>query len=224
MRYANEADVLAQLRMNASDDPEAVERVIRLENGLADTFDHKIGRSFGTAATAETRTIHVGPVAGDWFLFGWPVASWYTPFLGTTSHHLVLDVPIRSVTSITTGGTWDGSAWDDTTALTADDYLLANETEQGSYAIDHLSGTWGGLVHITGIWGDQAITAATVDDVPDDVREAMTFLTIHEYHQESASQAGLIGPDGMAVPARNPWGFERVKSAIDRWRLVEVLV
>lgn len=215
MRYANEADVLDQLRLEDTSDE--YDRLVRLENGLCDLFDHKIGRSFGVAPVAEMRTIGVyhGGVNIDNY---WGIPLSYTSWFGH-SPRLVLDVPLRSLTGIETGGTWNGTGWDDGTALAADEYRLTNGTNQGYYAIDLISGTWSGVVRITGVWGDQDTQA-----VPDDVREALTFLTVHEWHQSNGSTAGLIGPDGLTVPTRNPWAFERVKTAIDRHALVQVMV
>ena len=216
MRYANEDDVLNQLRKTADDAEYA--RLVRLENGLCDMLDHKTGTSFGTAPVAETRSVSLEFGVGVGYGYSPSPVYYWTPLRGG-SHRLVLDTPLRSLTGIETGGTWNGATWDDGTALTTDEYRLTNQTDQGSYAIDLVSGTWGGVVRITGIWGDQA-----TETVPDDVREAMTFLTINEWHQRNASPFGQIGPDGILVTPRNPWGFEVVKAAIDRHRVVEVLV
>ncbi|MDQ3222151.1 MAG: hypothetical protein M3Q75_01555, partial [Gemmatimonadota bacterium] len=146
MRYANEDDVLAQLRMTAAD-PQYT-RLVRLENGLCDTFDHKVGTSFGVAPVAETRTVEA-----HW--------SWYPTWerdiaVYPSSSYLVLDTPIRSVTAIETSGDWNGVTWSGGTTLLADEYRLTNETDQGFYGIDGWPFTWAGVVRITGVWGDQA--------------------------------------------------------------------
>lgn len=208
MRYANEDDVLAQLRMTAADPQYA--RLVRLENGLCDTFDHKVGTSFGVAPVAETRTILIGIYSPAPYLFG---SDRYS------SPRLILPTPIRSVTAIETGGDWNGTVWVGGQALTTDAYRLTNETDQGFYAIDLHAGTWAGVVRVTGVWGDQATLT-----VPDDVREALTFVTVDEYRTRQMSPADLSGPDGITVGTRNPWRFEIVKAAIDRHSVVQVLV
>lgn len=214
MRYANEADVLAQLRLTPASDE--YERLVRLENGLCDVFDHKTGTSFGTAPVAETRTV-LDRSTGPWHWFGIPPRY----MLGTVDTHnrLILSTPLRSLTGIETGGTWDGAAWVDGTALTADEYRLTNATEQGSYAIDLMAGVWGGVVRITGIWGDQ-VTAS----VPDDVREAVNILLVKQARRANSSESDVMGPDGMPVPTPHGWSDPLVKSAIDRHTVVQVLV
>ncbi len=215
MRYANEDDVLAQLRMTSADTQYA--RLVRLENGLCDTFDHKVGTSFGVAPVAETRNASVVSSSPALYPFGNPYDIFGSVLYGT--NRLILDTPIRSVTTIEIGGTWGGSAWTDGTALISDEYWLSNETEQGYYAIDLGYGSWVGVVRITGVWGDQATLT-----VPDDVREALTFITVDEFRTRNASPADLSGPDGITVGTRNPWRFEIVKAAIDRHSVVQVLV
>jgi hypothetical protein len=215
MRYANEDDVLALLDLDSGSDE--YDALVRLENGLADMFDHKVGTAFGTAPVAELRSVAVLHGGGGWFYpeyYGLPI--WST---SPASYRLIIDTPIRSVTGIVTGGTWNGTTWDDGTTLTADEYRLTNHTNQGYYAIDLTAGTWSGVVRITGIWADQVAL-----DVPDDVRQAMTFLTVNEWHTDHASPAGYIGPDGIMVSPRNPWAFEKVKAAIDRHTVVGLLV
>ena len=197
MRYANQTDVLAQLEMG--DDDARLDRLVRLENGLADTFDQKIGRSFGVAPEAETRLIGQAQ----------------------TGPRLILPVAIRSVTTVETNGSWDGASWADSTVVDAADYRLALR-EGGDdrwWAIDSLAGAWPAIVRITGVWDDQP--QATV---PDDVREALTFITCDEWRTRNASPAGEIGPEGLVIPVRNPWRFEAVQAAIERHRLVRLVV
>src|SRR5690606_38191045 len=45
MRYAHEPDVLHDLQIEP-DDTDTIDRVVRLENALADAFDAKVGRTF----------------------------------------------------------------------------------------------------------------------------------------------------------------------------------
>jgi hypothetical protein len=219
MRYANEADVLEQLQDMSGIDPEHA-GLVRLENALCDVFDHKVGTSFGTTPVAETRTVAVGLMESYVYPFpglgGVPLVDYRNGF---NSPRLVLSVPLRSLTSIVTGGEWDGSAWVDGETLATSDYILTNRTEQGYYGIDRINGTWAGSIRITGIWGDQ-VTAT----VPDDVSQVLTELTVKEWHRRHASPAGEIGPSGLTITPGNPWNLEYVKAVIDKYRVVEVLV
>lgn len=214
MRYANEDDVLALLQMDDSADE--YDSVVRLENGLCDVVDHTIGTSFGTTPTAETRTVYIAttttyPTLGFPYDYSYAYASW--------SPRLVLSVPLRSLTSIVTGGTWDGSAWDDGVTLETSDYLLTNRTEQGYYGIDRIGGSWGGIIHVTGVWGDQ-----TTLTVPDDLAQALTELTVKEWHRRHASPAGEIGPGDLIITPGNPWNLEYIKATLDKYTVVEVML
>jgi hypothetical protein len=212
MRYANEEDVLAMLMLEDSSDE--YDGLVRLENGLCDVFDHKIGTSFGTTPVAETRSVNAGSIAN--MSLYWPTT--WSAFWVYGSTRLLLDTPVRSVTGITTGGTWNGTAWvDGDTVLTAD-YRLTNHTSQGYYAIDHEAGTWDGVVRITGIWADQ-VTAT----VPDDVTQALTEITVKEWHRRHASPAGEIGPDGISITPGNPWTLSYIRETIDKYTVIEVL-
>ena len=112
--------------------------------------------------------------------------------------------------------------WDDETTLAATDYRLAGgDAASGYYRIERLTGGWAGPTRITGTWLDASWTDATV---PFDVIEALTFLVVHHYREDQMSPAGVVGPDGMQVPTRNPWGYDQVRTAIDRYRVFEVVV
>lgn len=197
MRYADESDVLAHLKI-AGTNTDAIARVTGLENGLADAFDAKIGRTFGTAPVAETRTVQAPGV----------------------SSVLVVPSGIRSITGIVTGGTWNGTAWINGTTLTTDQYgLWLTGTDGVAYGVVSYIGDWYGAVRITGIWADQ-VTAG----VPNDIREAVTFLTVRQYRRLTASPSDMVGPEGMTVPTPHAWDDPMVQAAIERHRLVQVVV
>lgn len=186
MRYAHEPDVLDQLHLDPENPEDAgkVERVRRLELGVTDAIDSKLGRSFAQPVE-ETRTVRAPGV----------------------SDLLVLPVAVRSVSDV-----WIGSA-----LLGADEYVLAFHSDEGYLALrlTAYAAYWYGDVAITGVWADAAIDG----DVPDDIREAATFITVDEYRTRNASPAGEIGPDGLIVQVRNPWRYELVKTAIARHAL-----
>jgi hypothetical protein len=218
--YADADEVLRQLeRTESSADYAAVlARVTELNTSLSRLFDSKCNR---TNAASETRTINVGPALGSFWFYpiGWPYAYATGPYAGT----VVLPWPVLTVSSIKEGGTWDGAAWDGETTLAATDYrLTGGDAARGYYRIDRVLGAgWAGPVRITGTWLDAAWTEATVP--PEDI-DALTFLVVSHYREEMMSPAGVVGPDGTQVPTRNPWGYERVKEAINRYRVYEVVV
>lgn len=215
MRYANEDDVLEQLEdMSSSED--GYDGLVRLENALCDVFDHKVGTSFGTAPVAETRSVYTW---SSRFLRPLVPGVIHEIWNDYASPRLVLSVPLRSLTSIVIGGEWDGSAWVDGETLATSGYILTNRTEQGYYGIDRINGSWGSAIRVTGIWGDQVTQA-----VPDDVCQVLTELTVKEWHRRHASPADQIGPGGLMITPGNPWNLEYVKSTIDKYTVVEVMV
>lgn len=196
MRYATEATVLAMLKI-ASTSTAEIARVVELENGLAAAFDGKLGRSFGGSATATTRTFTAAP-----------------------SPVLVIGGGARTVTGVETGGTWDGTDWMNATALGADEWRVWSQTPNGViYAIELLAGDWIGAVRVTGVFADQQDGA-----VPDDVREALTTLTVKEYRRRTASPSEQVGPDGLIVATPSGWNDPTVQAAIAHHRVVKVVV
>lgn len=203
MRYATEATVLAALKIDAlklKDEAAALaatERVTSLENGLAEALDGMIGRSFGEAPVAVTRTI-----------------------AGGNSPILVIHDGIRSVVQIETGGTWDGATWTDADTVDAKDYALWSMDPDGvAYSIRSYGADWEGSVRVTGIFGDQPVEA-----VPADIREAMTTLTVKEYRRVTSSPMDAVGPDGQVISTPSGWNDPTVKAAIDRYRLIRLVV
>jgi hypothetical protein len=197
LRYASLEDVLHHLEI-ADTDTAAIERVERIEHALADAFDHRIGRTYGAAAVAETREV----------------------VLTGTPARLVTSTGIHTLTGIDAGGTWDGTAWVDGEAVPATDYRLTMLDHSGLYwGIDHLTGSWSGTVRVTATWGDQSELA-----VPEDVSAALTFLTVRQYRRVTASPQELVGPDGYTVPTPHAWDDPTVKAAIDRHRAVRLVV
>lgn len=201
MTYANRADVLHHLKLDPGnpEHAEQIERVERLENGIAAVIEEKTGRVFGLTPLPETRVV---------------IGSARSP-------RLVLHAGVRSVETVEVDGTWDGAAWQDGTVLEPDTWVLAAVDRDGvAWAMDRIDGGgWPTSVRITAVWGDQEVEA-----IPDDIREAATFLTVDEYRTREGSPTGVAGPDGMVVHTRNPWTFELVRTAIARHAVTEVLV
>jgi hypothetical protein len=197
MRYAHREDVLHQCELDP-EDPEHegdILRVERLENGLCLAFDQKVGHSFGVDPLPETRVVQ--GLGTDLLALGYPGA--------------------RAIASIAVGGRWDGVSWLDETLLLPTDWMRMRAERDGEgsvVTIRLMDGIWTGSVRVTAVWADQ-----TLKEVPDDVREALTWLTVEEYRTRNASPAGFIGPEGLMIPTRNPWNFQLVKSAIAHHRV-----
>lgn len=198
MRYATPDDVLAHLKIPASDTAK-VDRVTRLENALAEAFDAKTGRSFGVAPDPQARMVD-----------------------GRDSSVLVIQTGIVSVTGVRAdNGTWDGAAFVGLTDLVSDEYrLVYTDTDGISYGIERTTGVaWIGPVEVTGVWPDQG-----TDDVPADVAEAVTYLTVKQYRRLTASPSDQVGPDGMAVPTPHGWDDPLVVMALAAHTVTQVIV
>lgn len=194
--YADLPTVKAMLNITGMD---ADDRLDALNTALSGLLDEAMGRGFGTAATAETREVT----------------------LASASPRLISSTGIRTVTAIETGGEWDGTTWQDGDLAATTDYRLTLLDHSGLYwGIDHLAGSWSGTVRVTGTWGDQPEAL-----VPDDVVEAANVLVATAYKRDEAGANGdQIGPDMMPVTPRNGWKDERVMRAIDRHRVVRLVV
>lgn len=196
MRYATQDAVLAHLKIKA-DDTSAIERAVEVENGLAATFDGMIGRAFGVAPVAETREVD-----------------------GGRNSVLVVPSGIRTVERIEVAGTWDGTAWLDGDVIDPTQYRTLMRSRDGlAYGIAGIDRYWDGPVRVTGIWGDQV-----TETVPADVVEALTMATVKEYRRLTSSPQEMVGPDGLVIPTPSGLSDPQFKAAVERHRLVEVIV
>jgi hypothetical protein len=190
-----------------------VARIAALNEALSRLFDAKCNR---TGTSVETRTVDA---PAPWATL--PIVA--TPFPPSSGFvaDLVLPWPVLAVTAIDEGGTWNGTTWDDGTALAVADYRLAGGDAVAGYRrIERLSGLgWAGPVRIAGTWINAAWTSP-----PAIVVEALNFLVAHHYREDAASPGGLVGGDGLQMPARNPWAYERVKAAIRTYGIYELVI
>jgi hypothetical protein len=171
-------------------------RLDALNTSLSDLMDRELGRSFvdDGVPVIETRTVrHSG-----------------------SSPVLMLPRPIASVTGIVYGGSWDGTAWIDSTVLESDSYRLRAVDRYGfAWGIDLAVG-WANAYRITGAWADQN------GAVPTPVTEALNVLVARHYKIDEAGPSGtVVGPDEFSVRPDSPWSDKRVVKAIDQYRLPE---
>ncbi len=193
--YANQTDVLTNLRVNDTDTV-LLDYLYRIENALAGVFDHKVGRSFGVAAVPSSRTVVIGHQADT----------------------MVLARPARAITGISHGGTFAGGVWADETVET--EWHERYGRDGLIYGVERVSGYWPNRVRVTATWGDDPEA-----DIPDDVKHALTIATIKQYRRETATpNSDMLGPEGFAIPAPDPWNDPQVKATIDKYRVVEVIV
>jgi hypothetical protein len=127
---------------------------------------------------------------------------------------LFLPKGIRTVTSITEGPDWSGSAWINGSLLASGTYRLNAKVSNGAYRqLIRTDGRWFGRYVIVGVWEDQA------PDVPDDITYAANFVSAEIFKAQSASPHGLMGPEGALVPIRDPWKASEVQEALCRWQI-----
>lgn len=188
MRYADRADLLDLLQLDPARHAAKIARLERIENGVADAIDAKVGHGFGVVPVPETRSLISR-------IYGSVVLSW----------------PARSVVSLSI----DGEVVDPLS------YSVPDPDRNGYIWQIRLRGLephwvlgYYCAVEVAAVWSDQPIT-----DVPDDIREAATFITADQYRALNASPVGEIGPEGLSVTIRNPWSFTTVKEAINRHRV-----
>src|SRR5699024_6169397 len=196
MFYANEAAVIAHLKIKP-EDAAAIERAVNVENGLVETFDGMVGRAFGVASVTETRT-----------------------FDGGRNSVLVIPSGILAIDSIEVAGSWDGTAWVDGDVIAPSSYRMLMQTRDGiAYGIAGVDRYWDGPVRVSGIFADQPTVG-----VPADVVEALTVATVKEYRRLTSSPQEMVGPDGLAIPTPSGLNDPHFKAAVERHRLVEVVV
>lgn len=214
--YADLVRVRRLLLLNGADqaeDEDITAELTALNAALSATFEGKVGRRW-LAPTEdppepETRVVALHP---DYLRHVTPWA-YLVPLPGPG---------ITSLTSVTAGALWDGTEYVGGDVAPASYVAPIWPDPIGVYLGLALSWQWGWAwtspLLVTGTWADVPVT------VPDDVVDAVTFLVVEEWKAEHASPTGQSGPDGQVVPTRNPWKFERVRSAIDRYSLRERVV
>lgn len=194
------------------------DQTTRIDNLLAvfsALIEQETGRTFGTGATTETVIIANSvwfPLTPTW---GW---SWggYQDRLGLgVSPILVLPKGVRTITSVTVGGVWDGVDYEGGEPMDIDQYQPIFQERTGEYlALRTLDGSyWPYPVAITGTWED---TDADTD-VPPEITYLANALAAERWKQEMASPNGMVGPDGNVLPLRNMFKDPTVQKILEKW-------
>lgn len=170
-------------------------------------LEHKLGRSFAVPAADTTEVMWTVPVAAS---------AWEPWPSNSVPGVLLLPKPARSITSISVGGTVEGSTITDPTVLGADEWAVHIRRLDGLIlAVRAYAGGWSAPVQITGDFADSDDDEA----VPADVVYAVNWLAAERIKIENASPAGFTGPDGQTVPIRDPWRDATVRAVIDKYRI-----
>lgn len=164
-------------------------------------FEERTNRVFGTGVQSATVTVY-----------------------GAGFDRLVLPKPLRSITSVTTGGTWNGTSYTGGTLLTTAAVRLGPTGTRGEgYVLDRADGGFWPLnepVVIVGTWAD----TDSDSDVPDDVTYAVNYLVAMQWRDEHASPEGVTGPDGFQLTVRDGWMHTMVRDTIRKYRVSRVAV
>lgn len=200
MGYCDLDSAMVQLGLSESDpDHNAlIGRLAQVDDEVARMIDLKTGRSFGGTAAPLARQVALPP------------SPW--------NRTLVLPFSVRSVTGIVLAGPIAET-------LTSDMWALCMGTElTGDYhAIERIDGgSWpcrgyGQTCMVTGVWSDQS----DGQPVPAEIVAAATFLVCDEWRLRESSPTGEIGADGLTIRPRNPWAYQIVKLAIDRYSVAQ---
>ena len=200
MGYADIDACMAQLGLSETnpDDNERIGRLAQVDDEVAGMIDMRTGRSFGGTATPAARTVPH------------PVSAW--------QRVLTLGRPVRSVTAIALAGPYAET-------LAPGDWALCMGTEETGdwHAIERIDGgSWpsrgyGQTCTVTGVWSD----LPDGQPVPDEIIAAATFLTCDEWRLRESSPNGELGADGLAIRPRNPWNYQVVKLAIDKYAVAK---
>lgn len=179
------------------------DRLTALQAAVSATLEEELGRSFGVPASTTTDIVWAGDD---------PV--------------LVLPRPYRSITEVRENCVVSGVTATGGTVISAADYVYdPYDRERGwIYGLRLLlSGRWGRRDE----YGNPAVPvvvtgylAAGDDDtaVPDEITYVANYLMLELFKRENASPAGVIGPDGIAAPLRNPYTEPHVVAVLDKHR------
>lgn len=220
MRYAEPETVYRLLEIDPNTaDPDVLQDLENLEQGIALAIDEATNRTFGTAAAQETRDLAYARDTSAWY-YDRVVLDNGLIFFTDTLFRVDGGLPVpyvspygmRNVTAVAIDGTWNGTSWDDETTYTSDEWrLVFVRTDGWAHGIQTPRTDYGSL-RVTAEWEDRSSSAT----VPADIREAATFILADEWRTRYSSPNGEIGPPGLTTYLRNVWEHPSVKLALQR--------
>lgn len=222
MRYAVPEVVYGLLSIDPlTAPPETLDEVEGVEEAIAALIDLECNRTFGALPVAKTRTLTNTRNGYTWYTDRIILDSglvFFGDFKWGEDYPFVSPYGMRNVTSIVSGGTWNGLTWDDEDVHSAEEWELVFLSQKGwYYGIDlPLTAT---TIRVTAEWEDDSQSTT----VPPEIREAANFLTADEYRVRHQSPAGEIGPPGLATYLRNPWEFTSVKIALNKNKFRQIV-
>lgn len=191
------AKVQLDLSDDEPDDAADIALLVGIASEVSRTLELKTGRSWGGTATPTARTID--------------------GVIGRYTDILLLPEAVRSITGVAIVGYNPATLTQSVAYGDNGQWIPWNTTANGDILalrrVDGLrwpAGNGIDRVTVTGVWSD----ATTGQAVPQEIVDAATFVTVETFRQRKSSPSGEIGPDGMTIRPRNPWGFETVKEAI----------
>ena len=227
MRYANSETVYRLLEIDPNtEDPDVLQDLDNLELAIALAIDTATNRTFGVDV-AETRDLAYDFDTNQWYSDRVILDNglvFFTDYVYTTDGSwvkpYVSPYGMRGVTAVSVDGTWDGTVWDDPTTLTSDEWRLVFTRPDGWSMGIQLPYTNYDSVRVTAKWEDSAWAAT----VPDDIREAATFILADEWRTRFSSPNGEIGPPGLTTYLRNVWEKPSVKLALQNHTFRQLVV
>lgn len=228
MRYANEATVYRLLEIDPNtEDPDVLQDLNNLELGIALAIDTATNRTFGAAPVQETRELSYARDTSAWY-FDRVVLDNGLVFFTDTLYRVdgfgpmpyVSPYGMRNVTAVVIDGTWNGTSWDDETTYTSDEWRLVFIRNDGwAHGIQTPRTDYRSL-RVTAEWENRSSSAI----VPDDIREAATFILADSWRTRHSSPNGEIGPPGLTTYLRNVWEMPEVKLAIQNHTFRQLVV
>lgn len=177
-------------------------RLVAIQKAVSRRLDQEMLVTFGAPVTDTTEIVYAGPGSA-----------------------LILPVPVRTVTSITTGGTVTAGTVTGGTVITSTEYAYDPIDAQGRIlGLRLLSGGHWGVADASGVPLTPVVIVGdftdTDDDsaVPDDVTYIANLLILRTFQRENTGVAGVSGEDGTFTPPSDPWKDPMVKGVIAYYR------
>jgi hypothetical protein len=202
--YADLASAKAQLQLSDenADDANRIALLTECDETVSTLFEQKAGYDAAQTPIWRGADADIDPT---------PRTVWGEIGYGDV---VLLPVPATGITDVQIAGLYPET-------LTTADWIAWNADVLGAArSVRRIDGSYWPVrdgrtyLTVTALWAD----GPKAEDPPALVVNACTFLAVEEYRMRQMSPAGEIGPDGLSIRPRNPWGYELVKGAIESVR------